>query len=77
MSEELSLNLARTLNALEKQRSKKVTHISENDREYEDWVCPACRTILQQRRKGASRVTIYKYKFCHWCGQKLDWSDTD
>lgn len=61
--------------ALEKQIPKKIIFNSENDREYEDFICPNCNDILQQRRKGATRITIYKLIFCHNCGQMLDWSE--
>lgn len=63
------------VNALEKQITQKIIFNSEDDREYEDYICPNCKDILQQRRKGATRITIYKYKFCHNCGQMLDWSE--
>lgn len=63
-------------NALETQMSKKIILNSEKGREYEDYICPNCKDILQQRRKGATAIIIYKYKFCHNCGQKLDWSET-
>lgn len=61
--------------ARERQIAKKIILNSEDDREFEDFICPNCKDILQQRRKGATRITIYKFKFCHNCGQKLDWSE--
>lgn len=63
--------------ARERQMPQKIIFNSEDDREYEDYICPNCKDILQQRRKGAKKITIYKFKFCHNCGQKLDWSDND
>lgn len=59
--------------ALEKQIPKKIILNSEEDREYEDYICPNCKNILQQRIKGSTRMTIYNYKVCHNCGQALDW----
>ncbi|RKJ46552.1 hypothetical protein D7X98_04135 [bacterium 1XD8-76] len=61
--------------ARERQIPKKIILNSEDDMEYEDYICPNCKDILQQRRKGATRITIYKFKFCHNCGQSLDWSE--
>lgn len=61
--------------ALKKQYPQKIILNSEDDREYEDYICPNCKTILQQRRKGAMAVTIYHFAYCHSCGQALDWRD--
>ncbi len=68
--------LEKSKEALEKDISKRIEQQTEDDREFIDYVCPNCKTTLQQKIKGATRTTIYKYKHCHWCGQKLDWSDT-
>ena len=53
--------------------SQKVICETEDDREFEDYICPNCKVILQQRRKGATAVTIFKFKHCHECGQLLNW----
>ena len=58
---------------LEKGTSKQIEEQTEDDREFIDYVCPNCKTTLQQKIKGATRTTIFKYKYCCWCGQKLDW----
>lgn len=63
------------LSALRKQIPKKIIFNSEEDREYEDYICPNCKDILQQRRKGATATTIFKFRFCHRCGQAIDWSE--
>ena len=63
------------VNALEKQIPKHIEEQTEEDREFIDYVCPNCKTTLQQKMKGATRTTIYKYKHCIFCGQSLDWSD--
>ncbi len=62
--------------ALDKQIPKHIEEWTEDDREFIDYVCPNCKTTLQQKMKGATRTTIYKYKNCIFCGQALDWSDT-
>ncbi len=63
------------LSALEKQMPKHIEEQTEDDREFIDYVCPNCKTTLQQKMKGATRTTIYKYKHCIFCGQYLDWGD--
>lgn len=65
---------------LEKQIPKKVIHETEDDREFEDFICPCCKVTLQQRFKMKRRYfssTIYKYKHCPDCSQALDWSDEE
>lgn len=63
------------IEALEKQIPKHIEEQTEEDREFIDYVCPNCKTTLQQKMKGATRTTIYKYKHCIFCGQSLDWND--
>lgn len=63
------------ISALEKQIPKKIIENTETDREFIDYVCPNCKTTLQQKNKQAKRITIYKYKHCIDCGQLLDWGD--
>ncbi len=63
--------------ALEKQIPKNVTTETESDREFEDFLCPHCKVILQQRYKQAKQAILYKHKFCSDCGQALDWSDNE
>lgn len=73
---ETQADIARlAINALEKQIPQKTILNFEDDREYEDYICPNCKDILQQRRKGATAITIYKFKHCHHCGQALDWGE--
>lgn len=59
--------------ALEKQIPKHIEEQTEDDRQFIDCVCPNCKTILQQKMKGTTRTTICKYKYCHYCGQSLEW----
>lgn len=58
--------------AMKKQRGKSVITETEDDREYEDLICPNCKIILYQRLKGANDLFL-KFKYCYQCGQKLDW----
>ena len=47
----------------------------EPDREYIDYICPRCKSIISQRRRGQRMETVYKCKFHDNCGQRVDWSD--
>ncbi|HJC20398.1 MAG TPA: hypothetical protein H9707_01370 [Candidatus Butyricicoccus avicola] len=47
----------------------------EPDREYIDYICPRCKDIISQRRRGQRMETVYKCKFHDNCGQRVDWSD--
>ena len=67
--------LEKSKEALEKQIPKHIEEQTEEDRGFIDYVCPNCKTTLQQKMKGATRATIYKYKHCIFCGQSLDWND--
>lgn len=62
------------IDALKKQMPKHIEEQTEDDREFIDYVCPNCKTTLQQKMKGATRTTIYKYKHCIFCGQAIDWT---
>ena len=47
----------------------------EPDREYIDYICPRCKDIISQRRRGQRMETIYQCKFHDNCGQRVDWSN--
>ena len=47
----------------------------EPDREYIDYICPRCKIIISQRRRGQRMETVYKCKFHDNCGQRVDWSN--
>ena len=47
----------------------------EPDREYIDSICPRCKSIISQRRRGQRMETVYKCKFHDNCGQRVDWSN--
>ena len=63
--------------AREQMKPKKIILNSEPGREYEDYICPSCKDILQQRRKGATAILIYHFKHCPNCGQALDWTESE
>ena len=47
----------------------------EPDREYIDYICPRCKSIISQRRRGQRMEAVYKCKFHDNCGQRVDWSN--
>lgn len=49
--------------------------LDEPDREYIDYICPRCKSIISQRRRGQRMETMYKCKFHDNCGQRVDWSN--
>ena len=47
----------------------------EPGREYIDYICPRCRDIISQRRRGQRTETVYQCKYHDNCGQHVDWSN--
>lgn len=47
----------------------------EPDREYIDYICPKCKDIISQRRRGQCIETVYQCKYHDNCGQRMDWSN--
>lgn len=47
----------------------------EPDREYIDYICPRCKGIISQRRRGQRMETVYQCKFHDNCGQRVDWEN--
>lgn len=60
------------IGALEKQTAKKMTHEATL---LISCTCPSCKNVMDQfERFGDSKIRV-TYQYCHFCGQKLDWSD--
>ena len=47
----------------------------EPGREYIDYICPKCRNIISQQRRGQRMETVYQCKYHDNCGQRMDWSN--
>lgn len=47
----------------------------EQGREYVDYICPRCKGIISQRRRGQRIETVYQCKFHDNCGQRVDWEN--
>lgn len=60
--------------ALEKQIQKKVTHEATL---YKCCTCPNCKNVVDRYTEFAGKKVRVTYIYCHFCGQKLDWSDTE
>ena len=48
--------------------------LDEPDREYIDYICPRCKGIISQRRRGQRMETVYQCRYHDNCGQRVDWS---
>ena len=48
----------------------------EPDREYIDYICPRCKDIISQRRRGQRMETVYQCKYHDNCGQCVDWNNS-
>jgi DNA polymerase III alpha subunit (gram-positive type) len=66
------------LEIIEKNKEKDIIKLMADDNnvnfEFEHYICPNCKIILEQRIKGA-KTSLYTPKYCHDCGQKLNWSN--
>ncbi|WP_279146375.1 MULTISPECIES: hypothetical protein [Clostridium] len=63
-------NVHDVIEALEKQKPKKVTHGATLSKYC---TCPNCKNVIDSFEQfGGSQVRV-KYNYCHFCGQKLDW----
>ena len=47
----------------------------EQGREYIDYICPRCKGIISQRRRGQRMETVYQCKYHDNCGQRVDWTN--
>ena len=66
--------IAMGVKALEKQMPKKITHEASL---YECCTCPKCKNVVDKFERFGDSMVRVKYNYCHFCGQALDWSDTE
>lgn len=59
--------------ALKKQIPTKVTHEASL---YKCCTCPNCKNVVDKFEEFGDSTVRVTYRYCHFCGQKLDWSDT-
>lgn len=60
------------LEALEKQMPKVVTHEATL---YRCCTCPTCKNVIDKFEKWGENTVRVIYKYCYFCGQRLDWGD--
>ena len=56
--------------ALEKQKPQKVTHEASLLR---CCTCPRCKNVVDKFERFGETMMRVQYKYCHFCGQALDW----
>lgn len=61
-------------NALEKQIPKKVTHEATL---YKNCTCPTCKNVIDEHTDFLDKRVRVTVQHCKFCGQALDWSDTE
>lgn len=60
---------AMAISALEKQIPKKPNKINTKAN-----VCPCCNRFIDRHEQKHGNLNI---PYCKWCGQAIDWSDTE
>ncbi len=71
-----SIAFKTAVKALEKQIPKKITHEATLQR---CATCPTCKNVLDEFIEfipGQPKIRV-TFAHCHFCGQALDWSDTE
>lgn len=58
--------------ARERQTAKKITHESTI---YKCCTCPNCKNVVDEFETIGDKKLRVAFNYCHFCGQKLDWSD--
>lgn len=61
-------------NVLEKQTPKKLKG-TEVARFGFEFICPNCEEVIAMVWDSLWQKGLYKQKYCHNCGQALDWED--
>lgn len=68
--------LETAISALEKQIPKKLK-TTEVGRFGLVFLCPSCENEVAMIWESVWQKGRYKQKYCHYCGQALDWSDNN
>ena len=58
--------------ARERQTARKITHESTI---YKCCTCPNCKNVVDEFETIGDAKMRVTFNYCHFCGQKLDWSD--
>lgn len=70
----ITLNEKAIVSALRKHTPKKVTHEATL---YKCCTCPNCKNVVDEYTSLNGKIARVTYKYCHFCGQALDWSDIE
>ena len=62
------------INAIERQIPKKVTHEATLPK---SCTCPLCKNVVDEFADMEGQRVRVMYDHCRFCGQALDWSDTE
>ena len=62
------------IDAMEKQKPKKVTHEATLHRCH---TCPRCRNVIDEFIDFKGERTLVQVRNCKFCGQTLLWEDTE
>jgi len=60
--------------AREKQRAKKITHEGTL---HISCTCPNCKRVVDEFETFGDTQVRVTFNYCHFCGQKLDWSEEE
>lgn len=73
-SEEDRLTVYNAIELFEKQIPKKVTHEATL---YRCYTCPDCKNVIDEFTEFAGKTARVTVQYCKFCGQALDWGDTE
>lgn len=59
------------LEAVDKQIGESLIMETADDREFEDYMCPNCKTTLEQVHKNSKKKYVTCWPHCQHCGQKI------
>lgn len=62
------------VNALDKQTPTKVTHEASL---YKCCTCPTCKNVIDEFTEFAGKRVRVTVQHCKFCGQALDWGETE
>ena len=74
LERQIILNERNIITALEKQIPKKVTHEATL---YRCCTCPNCKNVVDEYTDFLDKRVRVIVQHCKFCGQALDWSDTE
>ena len=74
LEREIILNEKNIVSALKKQIPKKATHEATI---YKHCTCPTCKNVIDEFTEFSGQKVRVIVNYCKFCGQALDWGDTE